>query len=126
MTRRAYLYFALTFLLGVVVGGAAFFFYGWHTGHWHRGFDKDRIVRHMSRDLKLTPAQTEQLGRIMGDSAQRFRALREQGKPQFDALQAETRDRIRQILTPEQITGFNEMVRRFDEAQKRRRPTGNP
>jgi Spy/CpxP family protein refolding chaperone len=126
MTRRAYLYFALTFLLGAVVGGAGFFFFGWYTGHWHRGFNKDRVVRHMSRDLKLSPAQTEQLSGIMDDSMQKFRALREQGKPQFDALQAETRDRIRQILTPEQVIRFNEMVRRLDEAQKRRRPPGDP
>ena len=126
MTRRAYLYFALTFLLGVVVGGAGFFFFGWYTGHWHRGFDKDRIVRHMSRDLKLSPEQTGQLNRIMDDSEQKFRALRAQQRPQFDALQNETRDNIRKILTPEQIVRFNEMVQRFDEARKRRRPPGDP
>ena len=126
MTRRAYLYFALTFLLGVVVGGAGFFFFGWYTGHWHRGFDKGRIVRHMSRDLKLSSEQTGQLNRIMDESVQKFRALREQQRPQFDVLQNENRENIRKILTPEQIVRFNEMVQRFDEARKRRHPPDGP
>lgn len=122
MTRRAYLYFALTFILGVVAGGAGVLFYGWHTGHWHRGFNRDRMVQRMSRDLRLSDAQVEQLKRIMDESGQKLRELRKQTAPQFEAVRQESQDRIRQILTPEQLTRFNEQVRRFEERRKKREP----
>jgi hypothetical protein len=34
MTRRAYLYFIITFLLGIVVGGASVLFYGRQRCTW--------------------------------------------------------------------------------------------
>jgi len=122
MIRRAYLYFALTFILGVVVGGAGVLFYGWQTGHWHRGFNRDRMVQRMSRDLRLSDAQAEQLKRIMDESDQKLRELRKQTAPQFEAVRQESQDRIRQILSPEQLTRFNEQVRRFEERRKKREP----
>ena len=102
MTRRAYLYFIITFLLGIIVGGAGVLFYGWYGGHWHRGFEKQRIVRRLSRELQLTDAQVKQLDQIVGDSMKRFMELRKQVDPQFDAAREETNNRIRQILSPEQ------------------------
>jgi Spy/CpxP family protein refolding chaperone len=122
MTRRAYLYFIITFLLGIVVGGAGVLFYGWYGGHWHRGFEKQRIVQRLTRELNLTGAQVKQLDQIVDDSMKRFAELRKQFEPQFDAAREESNNRIRQILTPEQLTKFNEMVRRFEERGKRGRP----
>jgi Spy/CpxP family protein refolding chaperone len=122
MTRRAYLYFIITFLLGIVVGGAGVLFYGWYGGHWHRGFEKQRIVQRLTRELNLTDAQVKQLDQIVDDSMKRFAELRKQFEPQFDAAREESNNRIRQILTPEQLTKFDEMVRRFEERGKRRRP----
>jgi len=123
MTRRAYLYFVMTFILGILVGGAGVLFYGWHFGRWHRGYDKDRIVRHMTRELRLSEPQAQQISRIMEESGKRFEELRRQHRPQFDALRKESRDRIRQVLTPEQAAKFDEMVRRLDERRKRAGPS---
>jgi Spy/CpxP family protein refolding chaperone len=121
MTRRAYLYFIVTFLLGIIVGGASVFFYGWYGGRWRydRGFDKQRIVRRMSRDLNLNETQVRQLEQIMDDSMRKFMELRKQVDPQFDSLREESNNRIRQILAPEQLTKFNEMLRRFEERRKK-------
>lgn len=122
MTRRAYLYFILTFLLGAIVGGASIFVFGWYGGRWHRGFDKQRIVRHLTRELDLTDSQVHQLNQIMDESMRKHAELRKQVDPQFTALREESNNRIRQILTPGQLTKFNEMVRRFEERMKRRSP----
>ena len=122
MTRRAYLYFAVTFILGVLVGGAGVLYYGWHTGDWHRRFNKNRIVRHMTRELGLNPSQVDQVNHIMDESIQKFRSLQDQTRPQFEAIHRETQDRIRQILTPEQVAKFNERVRRIEEMRKRHGP----
>jgi hypothetical protein len=122
MTRRAYLYFAVTFVLGVVVGGCGMFFYAWHTGHWHREFDRQRVVRHLTRDLHLSEAQIRQVDQILEDTAKSYSDLHKQMDPQFDTIRIHTRDRIREILTPEQVVKFNEMVRQADERRKQHAP----
>jgi Spy/CpxP family protein refolding chaperone len=122
MTRRAYVYFILTFLLGIVVGGSAVLFYGWHSGRWHRRPDRQRIVRHFTRELNLTADQTTQLDKIMEESFKKTAEQRDQVEPQFKAIREETSNRIRQILTPEQLTKFNEMVRRFEERRSKQGP----
>ena len=122
MTRRAYLYFAVTFVLGVVVGGCGVFFYAWYSGHWHRQFERQRVVRRLTRELHLSDTQVHQLDQILADTAKSYSELHKQVDPQFDAIRAQTRDRIRQILTPEQVVKFNEWVRQADERRKQRQP----
>jgi hypothetical protein len=122
MTRRAYLYFAMTFVLGVVVGGCGMFFYAWYGGHWHREFDKHRVVRRLTRELGLSEAQVHQVDQIFEDGAKSYSELHKQVDPQFDAIRAQTRDRIREILSPEQLVKFNAMVRQSDERRKQHQP----
>ncbi|HUU14308.1 MAG TPA: hypothetical protein VM182_11450 [Terriglobia bacterium] len=121
MTRRAYIYFVATFLLGIVVGGAGVLFYAWNTGLWHRRPSNERIVRRLTRDLNLSPTQMEQLKQIMDDSEKKIGELRTQVGPQFDAIREEGHERIRKILSPEQLQKFNELVRRHGERRKRGR-----
>lgn len=120
--RRAYLYFTLTFALGLVAGGAGMFFYGWYGGHWHRHPRKEFIIRRLTRDLNLSDAQVERLGPIVDDSMKKYSALQAQVEPQFKAIREESRRQIRQILTPEQATKFDDLVRRMDERMKKERP----
>jgi hypothetical protein len=122
MARRAYLYFAVTFVLGAVVGGCGIFFYGWYSGHWHREFDRQRVVRHLTREVHLSDTQVHQVDQILADTAKSYSELHKQVDPQFDAIRAQTRDRIRQILTPEQVVKFNQWVRQADERRRQRPP----
>lgn len=119
MTRRAYLYFAVTFLLGVIVGGVGVFFYAWHWGRWHRRFDSERIVQRLTRDLELSKEQTAQLRGIMDETGKKFAELRKQAGPQFKALREESHNRIRQILNPAQAKKFDELVQRHKNRMKR-------
>lgn len=122
MTRRAYLYFALTFVLGVVIGGWGLFSYGWYAGRWHRSFDKQRVVRHLTHDLNLSGTQVQQLSQIVDEYAKKYQDVENQVEPRFTDLREERRNRIRQILTPEQLLKFNELVRRSNERLKKRPP----
>jgi protein CpxP len=123
MIRRAYVYFVLTFVLGAVVGASGTFFYAWHTGNWHRSFSRQHLVERMTHDLNLNPAQVGQLDQILQESGKQFHALQGQVDQQFEALHEQTRNRIRQILTPDQLARFNELVRQHDEKRRRgRRP----
>ena len=125
MTRRVYIYFLLTFLLGVILGGAGVFLFTWYTGHWHTRFDRQRIVKHMRRDLNLSDNQVQQLRQIMDETDAKFKELRKQTSPAFDTVRNEMHDRIRRILTPEQAAKFDEIVRRH-EAGRGRMPSPPP
>ena len=118
MSRRAYLYFALTFLLGVVVGGASVYYYAWNTGHWHRPFNRQSFVQRVKSELNLSDTQVPQLEQILEGSTSRFRAAQQQSDAQLNAIRQETRNQIRQILTPEQSQKFDELVRRWDERRR--------
>ncbi len=119
LTRRVYIYFVLTFLLGIVCGGVGLYYYAWSTGHWHNKFSKETVIKSLSHDLRLNSLQVQQLRSIMDDADQQFDALHKQVEPQFAALHHQTQQRIRQILTPAQIQRFNEMIRRFEEKRKK-------
>ena len=110
MTRRVYLYFAVTFVLGVVLGGAGMFLYAWYGGHWERGFSKERLVNQISRDLALTPGQRQQLTAIVDESSKKYDALHAEVHPRFVSLRDETDNEIRAILRPEQLAKFNALV----------------
>jgi len=128
MTRRVYIYFILTFLLGVILGGAGTFFFTWYTGHWHMRFDRQRIVDRMRRDLNLSDNQAQQLKQIMDETDVKFKELRKQTAPAFNNVRNEMHDRIRRILTSEQTVKFDEIVRRHEarEGRGRRRPPPPP
>src|SRR5271154_3635152 len=104
MTRRGYLYFVATIILGAVLGGAGCYYFLWHTGrlqHPH-GFNKDRAVERLKKVLNLSDAQTQELGQVFDESLQKTKDLQKQIDPQFQAIHQETRARIRQILNPDQ------------------------
>jgi hypothetical protein len=119
MSRRAYIYFALTFLLGVVVGGASIYYYAWSTGHWHRPFNRQSFVQHVKSELNLSDTQVPQLEQILEGSTGKFGATQQQCDAQLNSIRQETRNQIRQILTPEQSQKFDELVRRWDERRRR-------
>ncbi|MFB3924007.1 MAG: hypothetical protein ACE145_19975 [Terriglobia bacterium] len=122
MTRRAYVYFIVTFLLGCVAGGAATVFFGWYRGRRPHHPDRARIVRRLSNELKLSTDQTAQLDKIMEESFKRMDEQRKLVEPQFKAVRDETNGRIRQILTPEQLPKFEAMLKRFEERRNRSAP----
>jgi hypothetical protein len=119
MSRRAYIYFALTFLLGVVVGGASIYYYAWSTGHWHRPFNRQSFVQRVKGELNLSDTQVPQLEQILEGSTGKFGATQQQCDAQLNSIRQETRNQIRQILTPEQSQKFDELVRRWDERRRR-------
>jgi Spy/CpxP family protein refolding chaperone len=121
VTRRAYFYFTLTFILGTIVGGAGVFYYGWYSGHWRHEFDLNRVVGRMQRDLSLDDSQVQKLRQILQESGRKRRELQQKNQPQFDALHEDTRNEIRKILNPQQLAKFNEHVRRSDERMKKQR-----
>jgi Spy/CpxP family protein refolding chaperone len=119
MRRRAYIYFALTFLLGAVVGGICVYYYAWTTGHWRRPFDREGFVHRLKGELDLSDTQVTQLEKILDGSTAKIRTAQQQSDAQLNDIRQDTRNQIRQILSPQQSPKFEELVRRWDERRKR-------
>jgi Spy/CpxP family protein refolding chaperone len=118
MTRKVYFYFALTFLLGVIIGGCGVFFFTWYSGPRPLRFDRARIVRRLKRELNLSDSQTQQVTQIIDEAARKHQELESQTTPQYEAIREEARNKIRQILDPEQRVKFDDMIRRFEQRRR--------
>ena len=123
MRRRAYVYFALIFVLGIIIGAAGMYSYGWYTGQWRRPFNRHRVIDYLQTELGLSKAQTEQLQQIINNMDQKESDLHDQMAPQFQAIREEARTETRKILNEQQLQKFNEMVKRWDA---KRRKGGHP
>lgn len=126
MRRRAYVYFVLIFALGIIVGAAGMYSYGWYTGHWHRHFSRRRVVDYLRHELNLSQPQTQQLQQILQQMNQKETELHDQIEPQFQAIREEARNETRKILNAQQLQKFNDMVKRWDEMRRKRRPPPPP
>ena len=121
MKRRFYVYFLLIFVLGIIIGGAGMYCFGWYTGQWHRRFSHHRVVDYLQKELSLSPSQTQQLQQIVNNMEEKESELRDQIEPQFQAIREETRAETRKILNAQQVQKFNEMVKRWDANRNRAR-----
>jgi len=119
MSRKAYLYFALTFLLGAILGGACVYYYGWNSGHWHRAFNRQTFVSRLKAELNLSDTQVQQVEQILDGSTKEYQSAQQQADSLLNAVRQETRNKIRQVLSPQQTQKFDEIVRRMDERRKR-------
>jgi Spy/CpxP family protein refolding chaperone len=77
-------------------------------------------VTRLTQELHLTPEQQTQLSGILGDTRASLDALREQMNPQFEEARLQNRERLRQIVTPEQRPVLDAFFQRRDEERRRR------
>jgi Spy/CpxP family protein refolding chaperone len=124
-TRRAALYLTLVFVLGAAAGGVGMFWAERHglvqagagPAHMTRAGAQDWLTR----ELRLTAEQRQQLGVILDDTEKGYRQVRERVRPEFETVRQSGREKIRAILTVEQRARFEELVRQLDEERARRR-----
>jgi Spy/CpxP family protein refolding chaperone len=92
------------------------------------GNPPDHIVKKMTDRLNLTQEQQEKIKAILGETFEQYKAIREEIdpkiRPRFEAARQQGRERVRAVLTPEQLPKFEEMVqeqdRQRDDERKRR------
>jgi Spy/CpxP family protein refolding chaperone len=74
----------------------------------HRGMermDAEHRLERMSKHLNLTEAQKARIKPLLAEEEQQMKALREQ----FRTLRKATMDRIKPVLTPEQLKKYDDM-----------------
>ncbi|HSE97282.1 MAG TPA: hypothetical protein VLD57_03360 [Blastocatellia bacterium] len=95
------------------------------------GRGPDHIVEKMSKKLDLSADQQEKIRGILGETFEEYKKIREEMdpefskyKPRFDAVRQRGREKMRQVLTEEQLPNFEVMIqeqdRQREEEQKRR------
>ena len=73
----------------------------------------------LTREAQLTPDQQKQVVAILDQAQVEYKAVHNVMDPQIEAVRQKTRDKIRNLLTAEQLPRFESFLRRLDEERKR-------
>jgi hypothetical protein len=120
--QRAAVWVAVVFLLGASLGGVVGYIFA------HRAVSANLVmtvsqrraqkVEELTRMAHLTPDQRQQLEGILSDLHAQYKNLDDER----DDARQKSRNRIRGILTQDQVPGFEEFLRKIDEERKRMMP----
>ena len=122
--QKASLWLAVVFILGVALGGVLGYAFAHRsyaaapiqlTAEQRRAQKRAQLVE----EVGLTPDQQTQVVAILDQAQTEYKAIHAVSDPQIDTTRQKSRERIRQILTPEQKPKFEEFLRKMDEERKR-------
>jgi hypothetical protein len=121
---------ALLFFGGVAVGTLGHRYYAATAVSASSETARHRYIEEMRDRLKLTPAQVTQLETILRETKAKTRAVRDQYQPQMLKIKQDHMERVKSILTPEQIPAYEKLVaereRRSKEQEERDHNTDRP
>ena len=123
-TRKAAFWVGAVFLLGAALGGVLGYLSAHRTASaanapMSEPQRRARRVDQLTRELSLTPAQSQQVDAILLQRHAESKVIRDQSDAQIDQVHQKGRQQIREILTPEQKPKFEEFLKRLDEERKR-------
>jgi hypothetical protein len=129
------------FSTGVVTGGLVFRRsqimrphrppHSWTNGHPTQvsspGFSRFEFLRRAQRELDLTPAQREQVDKLICDSQERMKKLWEPITPKIREELHQTKAQFRALLSPDQQTRFDDLLKQQHQRDQRhpQAPEGN-
>jgi Spy/CpxP family protein refolding chaperone len=86
------------------------------------------VLIKMKDEVGLAADQEEQIKKILDETREKYRSVREemdpaikQFEPRFNAVRQESRDRIRALLTPEQLPKYEKLVQNHDKLREQER-----
>ena len=86
---------------------------------------RQHYVSEMKSNLKLNAEQVDQLQKILDETKAKYKAVRDRYRPEMLQVKAEQVERVKSILTPEQIPAYDRLVaereRRGREQDERER-----
>ncbi|MBI4468859.1 MAG: hypothetical protein HY650_05995 [Acidobacteria bacterium] len=123
--NRAFAYVVGVFAVGFAAGALAMNLYlasaesadpGRTSG---RHESKKALLEKLTEELRLAPEQAEQIDLILSETREEYMRLRKETQPRYQDIRGRSRDRIRAVLGPDQLSRFEEMVRQRDEERKK-------
>ncbi len=87
-----------------------------------RQWGNQRAMRNrLADDLGMTDAQRASMDSLLDDRNRQYDSLMAPMRPTLDSLGSATRQRLRQLLTPEQQATYDQIQREREEARRRER-----
>lgn len=127
-SRKAVLLVVVLFALGIALGSVGTYVVTSRVQAARPQAGATRGPGHMAmftRDLNLTPDQQNQIQAIMNDARARYADLHQKLDPEYEQVRRQGRERIRQVLTPEQRPKFEDLLRQIDEERRKRNSEGH-
>jgi Spy/CpxP family protein refolding chaperone len=121
--RKAVLLVLVLFALGIALGSLGTYVVTTRVLAARPQGGLARSPGHMAmftRDLNLSQDQQTQIQAIMNDTRSRYAELHQKLDPEYEQVRHEGRERIRQVLTPDQRPKFEDLLRQIDEDRRRR------
>ena len=116
--RKAHLIVITAFILGIAVGASGQYLL--YQSPPPAASTPADVADEMTRAVKLDPSQRLQVMQILGECQKQSQELKEQNRPQFQAIRENARNRIRAILSPEQLALFNQWIKNVDAKREKR------
>ena len=119
------------FVIGFAAGALALNLYQQLTAS--KGKDGPRngtevLIRRMNEKVGLSSDQQDQIKKILDETNDKYREIRKDleprikdFEPRFNAVRQESRDRIRGLLTSEQLPKYEQMVTEHDKMREQER-----
>lgn len=117
--RKAHLIVVTAFILGIAVGASGQYLLSYQSLP-RPAFTPADVADELTRVLNLDQPQRSQVIQILSDCQKQNQDLKEQTRPQFQAIRESGRNRIRALLSPEQLTLFNQWIRDLDAKREKR------
>lgn len=130
-TQKAALWVGIVFLLGAALGGMLGYVFA------HRSYasapapvppvlsdaeHRAQKVQKLTQELNLNADQQKQIDAIIGDAQDQYKAIHKSIEPQLDDARQKGRDRIRAVLTPDQLPKFEVFLKKIDDERKKNAP----
>jgi Spy/CpxP family protein refolding chaperone len=129
VNRKAVLLVFVLFVLGIALGSVGTYLVTTQVQaarpHASLAHNYAGTVAMFTQGLGLSADQEKQLEVIFSGMRDHYQALHEKLDPEYEQVRQQGRERIRQILTPEQRPKFEDLLRRIDEDRRRRAAEGH-
>jgi Spy/CpxP family protein refolding chaperone len=124
-SRKAILLVFTVFLLGIALGAIGVYGVTSRVQAARVQGPQRNALAGMIKELNLSPDQEKAIETILSDTQAGYAAIRKQADPQYEDVRQQGRQRIRQVLTPEQGPKFEDILRRMDEERRKRQADGH-
>jgi len=119
----------LLFFSGVAVGALGHLYYSKSTVSAKTTAEdfRQHYISEMRSKLDLTPVQVHQLEGILDETKAKVKAVRDSYHPEMLKIKAEQIERVKSILTPAQVPGYERLVAEHERRAKEQeeRDSGN-
>jgi hypothetical protein len=117
--RKAQLIIVTAFCLGIAVGASGQYLLSSYAPAPRPSTVND-VADELTRILKLDEAKRSQVVRILTESQRRSQELKDQTRPQFQAIRDSARNQIRSILSAEQQAIYNKWLEELDAKRSKK------